>query len=881
MTPEKNKAPMKIVIAGLASPRAKLLKVVLETAVPSVALGQSSIRVLEGSLTEIGADIDPDEVIVASDHGLPPGESLLGAAEKLRTDWFIWSPVHLLSPRWARYESVEQEWAVYVHTLPPQDIREFVRSLSSSHSITKKRRSEIVYTAFVELSHEGNSLARSLDGTKAISEGEIRESISKAKLEVGNVSENIDYLALTEELARILEQPVIQDADLDRLEPLVVTVETRARCSDGQQGLQGAVHALKNDIVLARWRPETATDIATRVERLTHRLEEWGVDELPSGSRRAAADLCVALRTNVQKILGGNLDSVAAEGLAKCNLELQLLLNEIDPIPLAGVVTETVKRIVVVEDNSSWRSLLTAVVTGMAGLESLEVEQADCLTEAEKLLEDQRPALVLVDLGLPRDRDSEVILDGGLLLIKQFSGTDRPGGVRYRHRFVVLTAAENYSDAVRSALSLGVSPWNYLQKKPETWEAELRARVRLALQPMPKSLPSIQLFTRTRRIARVDGVEISLDPSQWSLLAVLAQNSRRGLSPDALARDLYYLHGVDPDSRSNETSVLDPPDRILKQIPHYVSDLREKLTAAYVQTHHRVPDEELIVFNDESGNYSLKAQAELLDRVEEHFRGASRQTVLVVEDDENWGREIVQHLGHRGFEATRARWTEEAWETITNSPPDLVSLDLELPASESEFSRRQADANRAIDFLRRLRQNFPDIPVAILTSVPWRDTVMLEMLRQGVWIDDYLSKQSPEPIARLSASLARLSLESSTKTRILDWDATIPIHAIKIDLFAGILNSVEGFEINATGKGRDILKTLSDTPNVFVSRTELIKVVYNDRTEQDDDTNLDEGLKQHIKRLREVIKEATGGAVPGDEIICGERGVYWLRGIIH
>jgi DNA-binding response OmpR family regulator len=288
---------------------------------------------------------------------------------------------------------------------------------------------------------------------------------------------------------------------------------------------------------------------------------------------------------------------------------------------------------------------------------------------------------------------------------------------------------------------------------------------------------------------------------------------------------------------------------------------------------------EILSFEENVG-YRLNAETRVLDHVEQN-RAGRRPRVLIVEDSEEWGSEISKELTRRGFGTRVARWTEQAHALIEDEVPDLISLDLELPASEAECKAGHSDAQHALEFLDYLHPALANVPVTILTGIPWRDQVMLEVLRKGVRIDDYLSKHSDNSIGRLANSLARLWQETLTDSRILDWDPSVPLHPVVIDPEQKVLSSVSGYPVKATGKGVDILKVLSATPNVFVSRSELIEVVYGDETADDGPEDVDRALNQHIKRLRKTITDATAGLIPGDEIIYSDRGIYWLRGILQ
>jgi DNA-binding response OmpR family regulator len=860
-------------------PSADLLRLALDSAFETVELARFNVKVTDANI----GDIEPDEiwnaVVLAGDWGLKKDDSLSAAIQRLRVERFVWSPVHIFTRGELVPRMLEHYDAVYCHLLPPENVCALVRVLTSAKPVDERRRREIVTSALVELGDELSSLSRSLNPARAVEESELRQAIAEVRKELSGNTRRETHADLTSELDRISELPSVADEDLDRLEPLVQWAEADAREAIETETFRVALHRLKNVLALAKWRPEAAVSIAGRIRCRLTALRARGLCVLPQQLREQASDMCGDIDGLVQRLLSSHdIETLGAE-LRALTSNVHSLLRRFESPPSSAWSPENVRRIVVVEDNPVWRSSVVNLLKSIVPCE-VEIEEATSLAEAERLLQVHRASLVIVDLGLPEKFDSDVVLDAGLRLLKRFTGTDGQGN-RYRYRFIVLTAAENFTTAVQAAIRHGVSPWSYLQKRAATWEAELKAQVRLALRATETKLPIVEVFKRTGRIARIDGLEISLERPQWSVLCALTESKKWGRTPQRLARDLYYQHSLVPESRSSETANLDPVDRIVLQIPHYISELRNKLTEAFIQTNHKPPAENMIVFDEESEAYYLNAKAQLLDRVEEHFKVPSRPSVLIIEDEPNWGREIVEELERRGFEVHWARWTAEAWQLIKTEMPDLISLDLELPASESEWVNKESDEANAVAFLHLIRRHHLQAPIAIFTAIAWRDGIMLEMLRQGVRVDDYLSKQGAASVARLAASLSRLWRECVTHSRIMDWDPTIPIHRIEIDSDTGLLTSVEGHQIKPTGKGRDILKALSATPNVFVSRTELIEAIYGDIQEEDCDTDVDEGLKQHIKRLRKAIKDATRGTVPGDEVICGDYGVYWLGGIVQ
>lgn len=865
-----------ILIFGLSDKRTALLGQALSAA----AVGTFSLRASRLQFGQATPQSLGDMTVIAVEESPAGLRKVLPVVQRLRAEEFYWEPVHLCAPETAQRESLEAEWAVYAHQMPP-DVRALADALGDAVPLGRERRLELVRSALSLLIEDLNRLARALDPGSVVEPERVREAAGRVMRELQGRPEAGEFEFLRAELEEVCALPEVGGARLSAAIPLVVEAEAALRKRVKATPLLSALHTLNNVLRLAAHRPDDIDEAAHSVEARLRPIEERGRFELPAGLQEVVGEECASLTGLLADVRRGTPAEDIHERVARSASALYKVESALAPPPWPAAGAVPVERIVVVEDDADWRRLIVSVLRRMTAGGRVEVSEAATVAEAHPLLKDRRPALALIDLGLPADADSDLIPDAGLSLIKEFTRPDT-SGKRFRHRFIILTAAENYTEAVHEALSLGVSPASYLQKNPATWESNLRAQVRLALQPPPASLPTIEVFKRTGRVARVEGIEVKLDLPLWSLLACLAESRRgRWCEPEKLSSILYWNYSLVPESRSDSTEALDPEERIRLQLPHYISDLRMKLEQAHVLATHGPPPADLLQFEEGSG-YRLNANARVLGRVDEHFRIGKTPSVLVVEDDPSWGRQIVKELSRRGFRPRLARWLEEAHEAVESEPPDLVSLDLELPVTSEDWRLGRADDSNTAGFIRHLRQNFPYIPVAILTAVPWRDAAMLEILREGVRIDDYLSKGASNPFDRLAGSLARMWQEAVHQTRIMDWDSLTPLHPIAIDLDTGTLTSVAGHRISPTGKGRDILKFLSSTPNVFVSRSELIDLLYDDAKDSDDGpADPDKALNQHLKRLRKTITDATGGAIRGEEVICGERGIYWLRGMVQ
>jgi len=81
-----------------------------------------------------------------------------------------------------------------------------------------------------------------------------------------------------------------------------------------------------------------------------------------------------------------------------------------------------------------------------------------------------------------------------------------------------------------------------------------------------------------------------------------------------------------------------------------------------------------------------------------------RRHVLIVDDEVNVRRVLATMLEQAGYLATRAESAEQALQLVRAQDPDLVLTDLKMPGTDG------------LELMRRLREEFPEIPVVMLTA---------------------------------------------------------------------------------------------------------------------------------------------------------------------
>jgi len=179
--------------------------------------------------------------------------------------------------------------------------------------------------------------------------------------------------------------------------------------------------------------------------------------------------------------------------------------------------------VLVVEDESRMRRFLWEALSDRG----YRVAEATTLAQAEKLAEQHRPAVILLDLVLP-DGD-------GMSLLRR---------IRERRRtpVIVLSGRDGEQDKV-AALDAGAN--DYLTKP--FGMLELLARVRVALRlagehPEPedgKLVIGAIAIDVPRHEVRVDGELMHLTPIEFRLLLALARNAGRVLTHRQLLAEVW------------------------------------------------------------------------------------------------------------------------------------------------------------------------------------------------------------------------------------------------------------------------------------------------------------------------------------------------------
>jgi DNA-binding response OmpR family regulator len=215
-------------------------------------------------------------------------------------------------------------------------------------------------------------------------------------------------------------------------------------------------------------------------------------------------------------------------------------------------------------------------------------------------------------------------------------------------------------------------------------------------------------------------------------------------------------------------------------------------------------------------------------------RLASVTTVLLAEDDPAIAEPLSRALEREGYSVAVESDGVNALERVRVGPVDLLVLDLGLPQMDG------------LEVCRRLRVNFPDLPVLMLTA---RTDEVDFVVGLDAGADDYVGKpfRLAELLARVRALLRRLTPE------------TVDVGGVRMEL-SGRRVLVEGTEVGLANKEFELLRVLMLRAGQVVTREEILREVWNDP-----DLKTSKTLDMHMSWLRRKIG--------------GERRIATVRGV--
>jgi len=179
--------------------------------------------------------------------------------------------------------------------------------------------------------------------------------------------------------------------------------------------------------------------------------------------------------------------------------------------------------------------------------------------------------------------------------------------------------------------------------------------------------------------------------------------------------------------------------------------------------------------------------------------------ILVVEDDAAILRGLRDNLTFEGYEVVTASNGADALRLIDCDRPDLLVLDVMLPAMSG------------FEVCRRMRRAGVETPVLMLTA---RGQEVDRVMGLDLGADDYMTKpfSVPELLARVRAILRRTHPERPMPDRLSFDDVAID--------FVGFEATKGEDLVQLSPKEFGTLRLLASRPGEVVSRTELLHEVW-------------------------------------------------------
>lgn len=220
----------------------------------------------------------------------------------------------------------------------------------------------------------------------------------------------------------------------------------------------------------------------------------------------------------------------------------------------------------------------------------------------------------------------------------------------------------------------------------------------------------------------------------------------------------------------------------------------------------------------------------------------AKETILVVEDEEDIQELITYNLTKEGYRVVAVGSGEDAVEATAEKPPDLILLDLMLPGTDGLEVCRMLKGDTATR----------DIPIIMVTAKGEEADVVVGL---ELGADDYVTKPfSPKVlVARVRAVLRR------GKVRTDDESADIKIHdlVIKPGRHEAL---IEGKKVDLTVTEFRLLHLLARRPGWVYTRYQIVDALHGDDypvTDRSIDVQV-VGLRKKLGRAGSYIETVRG-----------------------
>ena len=212
---------------------------------------------------------------------------------------------------------------------------------------------------------------------------------------------------------------------------------------------------------------------------------------------------------------------------------------------------------------------------------------------------------------------------------------------------------------------------------------------------------------------------------------------------------------------------------------------------------------------------------------------ASKQKILIVDDDENIANLISLYLTKECFETRIEHDGSAALDAFAEYAPDLILLDLMLPGIDG------------YEVCREIRKT-SKTPIIMLSA---KTEVFDKVLGLELGADDYMIKpfDSKELVARVKAVLRRYNVNPAPKAAPSEKRVEYRDLIINLSNYEVVY---KGNPVEMTPREIELLYFLASSPNQVFTREQLLDHIWGYEYAGDTRT-----VDVHIKRIREKIAD--------------------------
>jgi two-component system, OmpR family, response regulator len=223
--------------------------------------------------------------------------------------------------------------------------------------------------------------------------------------------------------------------------------------------------------------------------------------------------------------------------------------------------------------------------------------------------------------------------------------------------------------------------------------------------------------------------------------------------------------------------------------------------------------------------------------------------ILIVDDDLEIRRLLVDYLVRNGFEAVAVRDGREMWQALERRVIDLIVLDLMLPDTDGLTLCRDLRARSNVSNVPNISgtSSAQNIPVLMLTA---RGEEANRIVGIEMGADDYMVKpfNPRELLARIKSILRRTrSLPPNLRPE--------PVRCLCfagwcLDTAVRLLTAPDGVATPLSGGEYRLLRILLDHPNRVLNRDQLSEMIHGHEAEP-----FDRAIDVQISRLRQRLRD--------------------------